>query len=111
MREKIDCFLPCNDPQAASQIVSQLRGSKTIQHIFLLVAQPIPETEAQQLKDCYQIEVGNLNSSNTIMSIAENAKADYVLLQTKVTQLELGLGALDRMADEGHAVGAGAWCP
>ena len=97
MREKIDCFLPCNDPQAASQIVSQLRGSKTIQHIFLLVTQPIPETEAQQLKDCYQIEVGNLNSSNTIMSIAENAKADYVLLQTKVTQLELGLGALDRM--------------
>ena len=63
MREKIDCFLPAVDEHFAQEIVSQLRNSKTIQHITLL-------------------ETG-LQSSNTLMQVAENAKADYVLLLTR----------------------------
>ena len=77
--------------------VRQLRVSKTIQHIFLLVSQQFSEEEAADFSDCHQIVVGNLSSSNTLMSIAENAKADYALLQTQPRQLLMGQGALERM--------------
>jgi len=96
MREKIDCFLPCDDMTDAIKTVAQLRASKTVQHIFLLTSasQPIDD---DTLKDCQQLTVDNLTGSNTLMTIAENAKADYVLLQTKPTTLELGEGALERI--------------
>ena len=97
MREKIDCFLPCDNLLAVQHTISQLRGSKTIQHIFLLVSEPLPDDEATNFADCRQIQVDRINSSNTVMSIAENAKADYVLLQTKPRQVVLGEGALDRL--------------
>ena len=77
MREKIDCFLPALDERVAEEIVSQLRNSKTVQNITLL-------------------ETG-LQSSNALMQVAENAKADYVLLLTKSVKVSLGQGALDRM--------------
>ena len=97
MREKIDCFLPCDDPKTALHTVRQLRASKTIQHIFLLVGQPLSPEEAKPFSDCRQITVGRLSSSNTLMSIAENAKADYVLLQTQPRKLMMGQDALERM--------------
>ena len=97
MREKIDCFLPCDDLTGATQTVAQLRASKTIQHIFLLTSVPQPINDNDTLKGCQQLTVDNLTGSNTLMTIAENAKADYVLLQTKPTRLELGEGALERI--------------
>ena len=95
MREKIDCFLPCDDSTGAIKTVAQLRASKTVQHIFLLTS--APQSTDDSLKDCQQLTVDNLTGSNTLMTIAENAKADYVLLQTKPTRLELGEGALERI--------------
>ena len=77
MREKIDCFLPALDECVAKEIIIQLRNSKTVQNITLL------ET--------------SLLSSNALMQVAENAKADYVLLLTKPVKVSLGQGALDRM--------------
>ena len=95
MREKIDCFLPCYDPRSTAGIVAQLRGSKTIQHIFLLTSESLSADD--NLCKCKALTVDNLTSSNTLMTIAENAKADYVLLQTKPVCLEMGEGALDRI--------------
>ena len=77
MREKIDCFLPAMDERVAEGIISQLRNSKTVQNIT-------------------QLESG-LMSSNALMQVAENAKADYVLLLTKPVKVVLGQEALDRM--------------
>ena len=77
MREKIDCFLPALDERVAEEIVSQLRNSKTVQNITIL-------------------DTGVM-SSNALMQVAENAKADYVLLLTKPVKVLLGQGALDRM--------------
>ena len=77
MREKIDCFLPAVDKVVSKEMVSQLRNSKTVQNVILL-------------------ETG-LQSSNALMQVAENAKADYVLLLTKPVKVTLGQGALDRM--------------
>ena len=97
MREKIDCFLPCDDLKIALNTVRQLRASKTLQHIFLLVGQNLSDEDAADFSDCHQLVVGNLTSSATLITIAEHAKADYVLLQTQSRQLLMGQGALERM--------------
>ena len=92
MREKIDCFLPCDDLSLAQQTITQLRNSRTVQNIFLLVNSPLDE-----IKDARQITVDNLTSSNTLMRMAENAQADYALIMTKQASITLGQGALVRM--------------
>ena len=92
MREKIDCFLPCDDLSLAQQTINQLRNSRTVQNIYLLVNSPLDE-----IKDARQITVDNLTSRNTLMRMAENAKADYVLIMTKQASITLGQGALVRM--------------
>ena len=92
MREKIDCFLPCDDLSLAQQTINQLRNSRTVQNIYLLVNSPLDD-----IKDARQITVDNLTSSNTLMRMAENAKADYVLIMTKQASITLGQGALVRM--------------
>ena len=92
MREKIDCFLPCDDPEVARQTIAQLRGSRTVQNIFLMVSTEIPP-----VSDARQLKVTGLTGSSTLMQIAENAKADYILLVTKPTCLTIGEGALSRM--------------
>ena len=97
MREKIDCFLPCGDLTGTTKTVSQLRASKTVQRIFLLTSSPQTIDGNDALKGCRQLTVDSLTSSNTLMTIAENAKADYVLLQTKAVSVELGEGALERI--------------
>ena len=97
MREKIDCFLPCDDLLGTARTVAQLRGSKTIQNIFLLTSAPLPADCDKTLSKCKALTVDNLTSSNTLMTIAENAKADYVLLQTKPIGLEIGEEALERI--------------
>ena len=97
MREKIDCFLPCGDLTGTTKTVAQLRASKTLQRIFLLTSAPQSIDGIDALKGCRMLTVDNLTSSNTLMTIAENAKADYVLLQTKAVSVELGEGALERI--------------
>ena len=77
MREKIDCFLPQGEPRVLEEIAVQLRNSKAVQNVIML-------------------ETG-LMSSNALMQVAEQAKADYVLLLTKPVRVTLGQGALDRM--------------
>lgn len=94
MREKIDCFLPFGHTETTLSIVAQLRGSKTVQNIFLLTSDTIAEST---IEGCQLLQTEHLQSSNTLMAIAENAKADYVLLQTKAVGLMLGQGCLERM--------------
>ena len=96
MREKIDCFLPCNDLESARDVVTQIKGSKTIQHIYLLVNADLGELEGA-LCDCEQIVVNDLTSSATIAAIAQNAKADYALLQIRPREIQMAKGTLDRM--------------
>ena len=96
MREKIDCFLPCSDLDSARDMVAQIKGSKTIQHIYLLVNEHLGELDGA-LCDCEQIVVNDLTSSATIAAIAENAKADYALLQIRPREIQMAKGTLDRM--------------
>ena len=96
MREKIDCFLPFGNAEATISTVDQLRDSKTVQNIFLLTCTPL-SAPSIAAGGCQQLLVDHLQSSNTLMTIAENAKAEYVLLQTRPATLSIGRGALERM--------------
>ncbi len=92
MKQKIDCFLPCTVVSETEQLVAQLRKSLAVQDIFLLCG------DGQfSLEGCTTIPAGGLTSSQTILSIAEHARADYALFLFKQTSLTLGQGALERM--------------
>ena len=76
MREKIDCFLPDFDREAMAPTIAQLQESQMVRSIFW---------------------TKGFSNSSDIMSIAEQARANYVLLFTKPTAVTLGQGALKRM--------------
>lgn len=95
MREKIDCFLPCDDIHVIGDMLDVLRQDKTIHHIHLLVSEKFSQ-ENFAPHDCSFVVVDNIQSSQTIMAIEQDTEADYVLLSTKTTPVRLGLYALDR---------------
>lgn len=96
MREKIDCFLPCDDTRAVAGTLQVLRQSKTIQHINLLVA-PGTANNSDTPDNCTMLTIGNLMSAETIRTVEQNTDADYVLLSLAATPFSLGMSALERL--------------
>ena len=94
MRGKIDCFLPFDLPSQAEVTLAQLRTDKTIRHIYLLVGQG---TTVPCPADCIFVETDRLQSTATMLKLAANATAEYVMLLTKPTPVTLGLYATDRL--------------
>ncbi len=94
MRGKIDCFIPCSDINAISNMLVDLRKDKTIQHIHLLVDEKFRISDAPDY--CTLVLVDNITSVRTMQIISENTEADYVMLLTKSTPLTFGLYAFER---------------
>jgi SpoIID/LytB domain protein len=95
MRGKIDCFLPCDNIENIKETLCELRQSKTVQHINLLVDSSFKLNNAPD--DCALIAIENVASTKTILAIEQNTDTDYVMLCLKHTSISLGLFALDRM--------------
>lgn len=95
MRERIDCFLPCDNLDTIEPLLAQLQKSKTIQNIYLLVSSNF-SIDSSQYTGVQNITVSNLTSTKTIISIAKHAHTEYILLGTKATQIIIGEGALER---------------
>lgn len=96
MRQKIDCFLTCDNLNELNEEICRLRNSRTIQNIFLLTADA--DNAADDTPEgCALIEVDRPTSSATISKIAAAATAEYTLLLTKATRLSIGQTALERM--------------
>ena len=99
MREKIDCFLPCNDVAEIADSLQTLSKSKTTQHINLLMnnASDICACEDTcRLNNYIVIAVDGLTSTKTLFAIEEHTDAEYVLLSLKHTPVNLGQHALER---------------
>lgn len=105
MRGKIDCFLPCRDVAETLPVVAQLRRSDAVKSINLLVSADMA-VAASVADECCVTVVDALMSTNTMLSIAENADADYVLLSLKATPIELGPYALERLLQVASDSGA-----
>ncbi|MGL5893385.1 MAG: glycosyltransferase family 2 protein [Bacteroidales bacterium] len=100
--KRLDCFIPASDANQVSSTVEALKASKLVNKIFLLVVDGVE----LNLDGCEVIRVDRLNSSSTVSSIAAKSDADYTLIYTKYTTLELGYFALERMlnlADDSSA--------
>ena len=75
--KKITCFVPYIDESQAGKTLSALRDSQLVDKVVCL-DQPVFKSE-------------------TIRHIAAESKADYALVYTKTTTLELGYMALERL--------------
>ena len=96
MKQKTDCFIACHTLADVMPAIEQLRRSRVVRHLFLLVsAEVAAQTEAP--KDCTLLVVDSLASSTFVSLIAEHAKATYALLCLKPLPLQLGESALERM--------------
>jgi len=77
-------------------VLAQLRQSKIVEHINLLVSEnfarynPVPD-------NCAFVVVEGLFSSDTMLGIAANTSADYVLYYMKTTPVVLGMYAVERL--------------
>ena len=107
MRQTIDCFMACSRVDDVRALVGQLRQSSDVRRLFLLVSEEMART-TEAPDDCTFVVADRLTASDTVMKIAENAVADYVLLCMKPQPLTLGSTALERLllvaGDEGAAM-------
>lgn len=106
MREKIDLFLPCEYIDDAQNALSVLHEYKTVQHIHFLVSADFA-AHHQVPEGCTFVITDRLESSNTIVNIAENTDADYVMICTRHTTIGWGNNTLERflrVADDTDAV-------
>lgn len=92
MRQAIDCFIPYVDAAQAKATIDGLRESALVNNIYLLAT----DAAATAVEGCTLVHIDALNSSDTMLKIAEAAKAPYTLLYTKYNNLVMGYFALDR---------------
>ena len=96
MKPSINCFIACQALADVEPVVCQLRQSSAVRRIFLLVNESLA-TSAQPPQDCTFLVTNDLTSSSFVMTMAEHALSDYVLLSLKAQPLTLGSTALDRL--------------
>ena len=89
---KINCFIPFQNLEQASQTIGELQQSTLVNKIFLLSSSP----NVAAISGCEIISVNNLTSSDTINKIAQKSDTDFSLIYTKYTNLKLGQYALER---------------
>ena len=85
--KKITCFVPYIDESQAGKTLSALRNSQLVDKVVCL-DEPVFKSE-------------------TIRRIAAESNADYALVYTKTTTLELGYMALERLLQIAQDTGAG----
>lgn len=93
MKTSINCFIPFMGAAQAVQTIQNLKASNLINKIYLLVTDKVDGL----IDGCEQLLIPSLNSTATIRKIAEHSDAEFSLIYTKYTTLELGLFALERM--------------
>jgi len=91
--KKINCFIPYMDKDQVLKTVEGLKSTNLVEKIYLLAAPDVTENIA----GCNLIHTSSIKSSATIRKIAGYAAAEYTLVYTKYTTLQLGMFALERM--------------
>ena len=92
MSTRLNCFIPAADATQVAGTVSALKQYDAVGKIFLLAT---TDADLSSL-GCPVIKVDSLTSSSTVAAIAQHADADYTLIYTKYTTLDLGYFALER---------------
>ncbi len=93
MKPTIHCFVPYTDEEQVKATLDALKACDAVRHITLLATNP----DSKAVADCDIIHIDSLHSSATMLTIAEQAKDDFILLYTKQNTLVPGYLALERM--------------
>jgi len=93
MKTTVNCFIPFMGAAQAEQTIKNLKASDLVSKIYLLVTDNVEDS----IEGCEKLQVPSLNSTVAVREIASHSDADYSLIYTKYTTLELGLFALERM--------------
>ena len=83
--KKINCFIPFENAEQATDTVNELRQNAVCAKVFLLKT---PESEGS-IEGCEEIAIDSLYSSATIKKIAAAADAEFALLYTKYNMLSI----------------------
>lgn len=99
---KVNCFIPAANYSQVSDMIRELQANSSVNKIFL------PENVAKEAGSKAAVfSFETLSSSSTVKAMAALAEdADYVLLLTKVTAIELGQFAVERLVDTAELTGA-----
>ncbi len=92
MNKSINCFIPFVDAAQAQVTIDGLKQSALVSKIFLLAT----DSQAKAVEGCEVITIDALNSSDTMLKIAQATEGEYILLYTKYNNLVMGYFALDR---------------
>ena len=92
----VDCFLPCESVADVERVLPQLRNSKVIHHIFLLVKEAEGLLDSE-LPNCTLIATDNVLSSTTMELLVQHTEAEFALLCLKTTPFTIGYKGLERM--------------
>ncbi|MFA5328679.1 MAG: glycosyltransferase family A protein [Prolixibacteraceae bacterium] len=92
MSRNVDCFFVFSTEEASQKLVGQLRESELVNQIFVLTAEPV------NLVNCEQLTVNGNGSCSTIRQIAKLLKSEFALLSLGNSAVELGQGAIERLA-------------
>ena len=98
----LSCFIPFGDEQSVQKTVKSLRESPLVKNIFLLYFDEKPN-----LTDCKTLKINSIQSTESARTIAREADAEYCLIYTKHTPLELGQFALERFVRTANDTDAG----
>lgn len=102
MKTTINCFIPYQGKAQAEQTIKGLKETGLINKIYLLATE-----EVTSFDDCELLRVDSLFGTDTVRKITAHADAEYLLIYTKYTTLELGMYALERMLHIAHDSNAG----
>ena len=100
---KINCFVPFSGAAQAEKTVKGLQETGLVNNIYLLALPDVTEN----LPGCSTLHMQSIQSSTAMRYIAGHSDAEYTLIYTKYTTLELGLFALERMIHIAEDSGAG----
>lgn len=99
----ISVFLPYSGLQHSAELIEDLKKSKLVSQIFLLVNNEIKEIP----KGCELLKVNDLTGSKTVDLLIKTAKTNYILLFTQDNQYQLGQFAVERFYNVANSTGAG----
>ena len=99
----IDAFILYTQQEQAAKTVDQIKQSEYVKKIFLLS----PQKGMNPIEGCEIIEIDSMQSTQTVLKIAEKTTADYTLIYQKSTVLKLGYFALERMIKIAEDTSAG----
>ena len=89
----INCFIPFSGKVQVTETIKGLRNCKYVKNIYLLSS----EKSKEQIEGCEILDIPSLNASTTMKLLAAYSDADFTLLYTKHTTLELGYFALEQI--------------